>query len=145
MNTSGPVVLIADNCETDLLRISSVFQAAGFAPPIQCAHDGNEAMAYLRGEGTYHDRDQFPLPSVLLLDLNILQKHRFEILTWLYAEPEAKRLPVYILDAASRPEDLEQAYDLGAHAYLIKPYSTEALTQMVNQLSVWLKTHQLAA
>lgn len=142
MNAPAPVVLIADDCETDSLLIRSAFRAAGFTQPLQFAQDGEQAMAYLRGDGAYCNRAQFPLPSVLLMDLHRLRKNGFDVLSWLQGQPALKRLPVYILSASSRPEDIERAYDLGAHAYLVKPCSLDSLSLMAKQLSAWLKINQ---
>jgi CheY-like chemotaxis protein len=55
MNAPDPVVLIADDCETDVLAMRSVFQGAGFTQPLQFAQDGEDAMAQLRGDGDYHN------------------------------------------------------------------------------------------
>ena len=145
MNGPEPVVLIADDCETDVLLMRSVFRGAGFTQPLQFAQDGEEAMAYLRGDGAYRNRAQFPLPSVLLLDLNMLRKNGFDVLAWLQDQSALKRLPVYILSASSRPEDIERAYDLGAHAYLIKPCSLDSLALMAKQLFAWIKINQYSA
>ena len=144
MNSPEPVVLIADDCETDVMLMRSVFRGAGFTQPLQFAHDGEEAMAYLRGDGAYRNRDQFPLPCVLLLDLNMLRKNGFDVLAWLQGQPELKRLPVYILSASSRPEDIERAYDLGAHAYLVKPCSLDSLALVAKQLFAWIKINHYA-
>ena len=144
MNSPEPVVLIADDCETDVMLMRSVFRGAGFTQPLQFAHDGEEAMAYLRGDGAYRNRDQFPLPCVLLLDLNRLRKNGFDVLAWLQGQPELKRLPVYILSASSRPEDIERAYDLGAHAYLVKPCSLDSLALVAKQLFAWIKINHYA-
>ncbi|MCS6243020.1 MAG: response regulator [Opitutus sp.] len=145
MNSPEPVVLIADDCETDVMLMRSVFRGAGFTQPLQFAHDGEEAMAYLRGDGAYRNRDQFPLPCVLLLDLNRLRKNGFDVLAWQQGQPELKRLPVYILSASSRPEDIERAYDLGAHAYLVKPCSLDSLALVAKQLFAWIKINHYAA
>ena len=145
MSLAEPVVLIADDCETDLDLMSTVFKGAGFSQPLQFAHDGDKAMAYLRGDGDYRNRTQFPLPCIMLLDLNRLRKNGFEVISWLQDQPELKRLPVYILSASSRPEDIERAYDLGEHAYLVKPCSLVSLDQMAKQLFEWIKINQLAA
>ena len=145
MNGPEPVVLIADDCETDAVLMRSVFRGAGFTQPLQFAQDGEEAMAYLRGDGAYRNRAQFPLPSVLLIDLNRLRKNGLDVLSWLQDQTAIKRLPVYILSASSRPEDIERAYELGAHAYLLKPCSLDALTLMAKQLFAWLKINQYTA
>ena len=145
MKGPEPVVLIADDCETDVVQMRSIFRGAGFTQPLQFAQDGEEAMAYLRGDGAYRNRAQFPLPSVLLLDLNRLSKNGFDLLAWQQGQSELKRLPVYILSESSRPEDIERAYDLGAHAYLVKPCSLDSLALVAKQLFAWLKINHDSA
>ena len=145
MNNAEPVVLIADDGQTDQGELRSVFQGAGFSQPLQFARGGDDAMAYLRGDGDYRNRAQFPLPCILVLDVEMLRKNGHDVLAWEEGQPGQTRLPVYLLSAASRPEDIERAYDLGAHAYLVKPCTLDALDQMAKQLFSWLKTNRLAA
>ena len=145
MNRTEPVVLIADDGETDQGEIRSIFQGAGFSLPPQFTRGGDEAMAYLRGDGDYRNRSQFPLPCILVMEVEMLRKNGHDVLAWQQGQTEQTRLPVYLLSAASRPEDIERAYDLGPHAYLVKPCSLDALDQMAKQLFTWLKTNRLAA
>lgn len=142
MNSHEPVVLIADASEPDSGLIRSAFQKAGFLHPLHWVRNGDSAMSYLCGDGAYSNRDQFPLPNVLLLDLQTLRKHASVLQTWMQTHHELNLLPVYILSATTRPDDIERAYELGAHAYLVRPYSSNALAQMAKQLLDWLKINQ---
>jgi len=134
-----PIVLLVDDSETDALLMRTVFERAGFVLPLQFAHDGVEAIAYLRGDGPYCDRIKFPLPTVMLLDLNMPRKDGFEVLVWIREQPALKRLRVYVLTASNRPEDIRRAYDLGANSYLVKPTNLDGLTQMAKILVAWLR------
>lgn len=144
MNIDAPIVLLADDSDYDSLLMRTVFERAGFVHPLRFARDGEEAIAYLRGDGAYADREQFPLPTVLLLDLNMPRKNGFEVLVWIRQQPAFKRLRVYVLSASSRAEDIERAYDLGANSYLVKPGNLDGLMHMAKCLIAWLRLSHFA-
>jgi len=131
-------ILLVDDSENDisLLRIS--FDAAELKNPLHEVHNGDEAVAYLQGESPFSDRHKFPLPVLMLLDLNMPMRNGFEVLEWLRVQPGLKRLSVVILTASLREEDVDRAFDLGANAFLVKPSSIEALTAIGRCLRDWI-------
>ena len=144
MILENPTILVVDDDDCASLLVSTVFERAGLVQPLQFARDGAEAIAYLSGEGVYQDRVQYPLPTVMLLDLNMPRKNGFEVLAWLRQQPALKRLHVYVLSASSQDEDIRRCYDLGANAYLVKPGNLEGLMQQANCLLAWLKLSHIA-
>jgi len=144
MTIEDPIVLIVDDSEYDALLMRTVFERSGFVQPLRFARDGEEAIAYLRGDGVYFDRKQFPLPTVMLLDLNMPRKNGFEVLAWIQQQPALKRLRVYVLSASSRAEDIQRSYDLGAGSYLVKPGNLDGLMHLAKTLITWLKLSQFA-
>jgi CheY-like chemotaxis protein len=135
-------ILLVDDSENDLFLMRAAFKRAESNHPLQQVLDGDEALAYLKGEGQYGDRKQFPLPAVMLLDLNMPRRNGFEVLSWVRAQPGLKRLPIFILTASMRPEDVERAYDLGATGFLVKPSTLEDLVAMLRFLRDWMKLNQ---
>jgi CheY-like chemotaxis protein len=144
MMIEDPIVLLVDDSVNDALLMRTVFERAGFVQPLRFARDGDEAIAYLRGDGLYHDREKFPLPTAVLLDLNMPRKNGFEVLEWIRLQPTLRRLRVYILSASSRAQDIEQAYDLGANSYLVKPGNLDGLMVLAKCLVSWLKLNHFA-
>jgi len=144
MMIEDPIVLVVDDSANDAMLMRNVFERAGFVEPIRVAENGDEAIAYLRGDGGYHDRQQFPLPTAVLLDLNMRGKDGFEVLEWIRHQPTLKRLRVYILSASNRPQDIQRAYDLGANSYLVKPGNLDGLLAMAKCLVSWLKLNHFA-
>src|SRR5512138_1243862 len=114
-------ILLVDDSADDLVLVQAAFQNAKVTNPIQEARNGSEAIAYLQGDPPFDDRTKFPLPAVMLLDLNMPMGNGFQVLEWLRAKPGLKRLTVIILTASLREEDVERAFDLGANAFLVKP------------------------
>ncbi|MES1167327.1 MAG: response regulator [Pseudomonadota bacterium] len=142
MIVEDPIILLVDDSENDALLMCTVYGGAGFVRPLQFARDGEEAIAYLRGDGAFQNRRQFPLPAVVLLDLNMPRKSGFEVLEWIRAQPGFSSLRVYVLSASSREVDIQRAYDLGANAYLVKPGNLAGLRHLAGTLAAWLKlTH----
>jgi CheY-like chemotaxis protein len=138
---SRPIILLVDDSENDLLLMRMAFKKAEFDVSFQEAHNGEEAIAYLRGDGPYSDRTKFPLPLIMLLDLNMPRKSGFDVLTWVRAEPGLKRLSIFVLTASMLPGDIERAFDSGANAYLVKPSSLDALVAMTRSLRDWIVTN----
>lgn len=132
-------LLLVDDSEDDLSLMKHACDAAHFRATLQTVNSGEEATAYLAGEGKYHDRTKFPLPVVMVLDLNMPLKNGFEVLAWVRAHPGLRRLVVIVLTASSRPEDVQMAFDGGANSYLVKPPSMASLIAMICCLRDWLE------
>ncbi len=133
------VILVVDDSEDDLMLMKHACQAAHFKPKVFTAGDGEEAIAYLTGAGNYADRTTFPLPTVMLLDLNMPKMNGFEVMAWVRTQPVLKRLSIIVFSASARTEDVERAFDAGANSYLVKPSSVSALIAMMCSLRDWLE------
>ena len=145
MTIDDPVILLVEDSEGDALLMHTVAERAGFGPSLRLVRDGEEAIAYLLGDGAYHDRKQFPLPTAVLLDLNLPRKNGFEVLAWMRQQPALRHLHTYILTSSSRPEDIQKAYDLGANSYLVKPINFDGLVNLANCLRAWLRLSHFTA
>lgn len=133
------LILVVDDSEDDLMLMKHACQAAHFKPRVQTVSDGEEAIAYLTGAGNYADRAKFPLPTVMLLDLNMPKTDGFEVMKWVRTQLALRRLSIIVFSASSRPEDVERAFDVGANSYLVKPGSVAALIAMMCSLRDWLE------
>ena len=135
----GKTILLVEDSEDDLRLMRHAFEEVKCKHPLQEVRNGEEAMAYLKGDGPYSDRTRFPLPIIMLLDLNLPKKNGFEVLTWVRTQPGLKRLAIFILTASMRSEDVECAYYLGATSYLTKPSNLETLATMMRCLCDWVQ------
>jgi CheY-like chemotaxis protein len=132
-------ILLVDDSENDLILMRMAFKKAKCNIALQEVHDGEEAIAYLKGEGPYCDRNKFPLPAIMLLDLNMPKMNGFDVLVWVRAQPVLKRLAIIILTASMRSDDVERAFDLGATSFLVKPGKLETLAAMMRCLCDWMQ------
>jgi len=137
---SNSMLLVVEDDPNDVLLLSRALRKAALSNPVQFVNDGEAAIAYLAGQGEYKDRERYPLPALVLLDLKVPRKSGLEVLAWLRLQPGLKRLPVIVLTSSKEPSDVSRAYEMGANAYLVKPAVSEALVDIVRAINLfWLR------
>jgi CheY-like chemotaxis protein len=142
MITNDTILLVEDD-SNDVLLIQRAFRKASLSNPLQIVEDGEAAILYLKGEESFADRDRFPLPRLILLDLKLPRKSGFEVLVWLRQQPKFYGLPVVVLTSSKENNDIQQAYLLGANSYLVKPVGFDSLLDMIKTLNLyWLMFNQ---
>lgn len=143
MNPGGQVILVVEDDPNDLLLIQRAFGKARILNPLQSVGNGDDAVAYLAGEGPFADRQRHPFPVLVLLDLKLPRRSGLEVLEWIRAQTGLKRLPVVVLTSSKQATDVNRAYDLGANSYLVKPVGFDSLLELVKSLEVyWLILNQ---
>ncbi len=143
---SIPAILYVEDEETDVMLLQHAFNKVGISNPLKVAKDGREAKDYLLGHGPFADRAQYPLPALVLLDLNLPYWSGFQVLEWIRQQPQFRTLPVIIFTSSSRPDDVVRAYEACANAYLVKPNALgDLLTQVKAMRDFWLGHNRFAA
>ena len=134
-------ILLAEDNDDDLFFLQRAFQKARVANPLRRVRNGQEAIAYLDGKGIYADRDKFPYPCFLLLDLRMPKVDGFEVLRWIRAHPDHKDLSVVVLTSEKEDPLVQKAHDLGATSLFRKTPNFEDMVKLVEGLhSYWLIT-----
>jgi CheY-like chemotaxis protein len=126
-------VLIAEDNEDDAFLLQHAFRNLGLQNPIQIVTDGEQVIGYLRGNGEFADRQQFPFPSVLFLDIKMPKIDGFQVLEWIRDHPECHVMPTIIFSTSSDPGDVTRAYQCGANAYLVKPGTLPELEALLKR------------
>jgi CheY-like chemotaxis protein len=116
-----PVILVAEDRDEDLFMLQRAFSQLGVDTPVQYLRNGEEAIAYLKGQGRFANRDEFPMPTVLLLDLKMPRKNGFEVLEWIQQQPSLNELRTIVLTTSEDVYEVSRAYQLGAASFLTKP------------------------
>lgn len=133
-------ILLVEDDYNDILFIKRAFRRSKMDNLMQIVRDGDEAVAYLSGKGDYGDRNVYPLPGIIILDLKLPRRSGLEVLEWLRQQPVIKRIPVVILTSSKENMDVNRAYDIGVNSYLLKPVSSNALNEMIEILNAfWLR------
>jgi CheY-like chemotaxis protein len=127
------ILLLIDNDPTAPADTQRGLQSAPGPVQLRVAGDGLEAYRYISGAGPYANRKAYPVPDVILSDINLPRFSGLEFLRWLRQQaPEHTRsTPVVIVSAVAIPEDLEQVRALGARMFLLKPVNWSEFWQEI--------------
>lgn len=127
----GLTILIVDNDVNfiDVLKIA--LQRNGINNPVQAVRDGQEALDYLCGRGSYRDRGAYPFPSVIFIELHLPRIDGFELLQWLKDNPQCAIVPAIILSVSDLDSDIRKAYLMGANSYIVKPETLPELQKAI--------------
>jgi len=138
MQTSVHILLVEDN-RMDVELTLDAFREGRLMNSVHVASDGPTALDYLFGRGQYADREAYPIPDLILLDLKLPGMNGFEVLKQIKSTPILKRLPVVILTSSREEGDRAVSYDSGANSYLVKPVSFDGFMNVVRQIEgYWL-------
>src|SRR5215472_2599040 len=130
-------ILLAEDDANDVLLIQRAFRKAGLAYNLVVVNDGQQAIDYLSGQGDYGQREHFPFPFLVLLDLKMPGVNGFEVLRWVRSEAKLKRLLVVVLTSSSSQADVDRAYELGANSYMVKPVQFEELVSLIQRFQIY--------
>ena len=130
-------ILLAEDDPNDVLLIQRAFEKAGLKNKLKVVNDGEQAIHYLSGKGNYSNRERFPMPFMVLLDLKMPGTDGFEVLQWVRQEPLLKRLLVVVLTSSHLQADVDRAYELGANSYLVKPVNFEEMVHLVQRFEAY--------
>lgn len=102
-------------------------------------HDGDDAIAYLSGTGKFANRDEHPLPQLVLLDLKMPGKSGFDVLRWIRHEEATKDLHVVVMTGSEDVNAANRAYKMGANSFVVKsPTHDELVKQLREVKNHWL-------
>jgi CheY-like chemotaxis protein len=131
-------ILLVEDEENDVFFMQQAMRKAGVANPIQVASNGQEAIDYFKGAGKFANREEFPLPCLVLLDLKLPNVMGLDVLKWIRQQPEVTAI-VVILSSSNEEADIATAYRLGANGYLVKPPDVSKLTEIAKSIKdFWL-------
>ncbi|MDB6015669.1 MAG: response regulator with CheY-like receiver domain and winged-helix DNA-binding domain [Pedosphaera sp.] len=136
-------ILQVEDDEDDVFLLRHAMDKVEPGCLLSVASDGQMAIDYFKGSGKFHDREAFPLPALVLLDLKLPQLPGLEVLKWMRSEAGLD-VPVIILSSSKNKHDISAAYKLGANAYLVKPSDPGQLLEMAKLVrGFWLVQNTL--
>lgn len=143
MELSRHAVLLIEDSVDDALLMKRALDKAGITKSAHIVTSGKEAIEYLTGAAKFADREKFPLPQLILLDLQMPEMHGLKVLEWIRSQPQFRSTVVVVLSSSRLAGDVRLAYKLGVNSYLLKPCSLDALYQAVGAIALyWLTLNQ---
>jgi CheY-like chemotaxis protein len=134
--------LLVEDDPNDVLLLEMEFQNCRSPIRLFSVGDGGEAIDYLEGRGRYSDRDKYPQPDVVLLDLKMPRINGFQFLEWLRKSSTPNRLiPVVVMSSSALREDVDKAYTLGANSYMVKPIGWHLFKERIQTLGIYWSEH----
>ena len=133
-------ILQVDDDPNDVYLLQHAMKKVGVANPVQVVSDGQQAIDYLQGAGKFCDREKFPFPYLVLMDLKLPHIMGLDVLRWIRTQPRTP-LMVIMLTASAEEADIAEAYRLGANAFLTKPSEASKLEDMVRAIKAFWLTH----
>jgi CheY-like chemotaxis protein len=115
------VLLLLEDSEEDVFLFRRAVAKVGRDVACLCVHNGTEAQQYLRGEGRFGSREEFPMPSVVFSDLQLPGMSGMQFLEWLRSDSTLRSMPCVIYSGSANPSDVQTAYELGVTSFIVKP------------------------
>ena len=141
MSELSKTILIVDDNDDDVYALKRTLKKANITNPQQLAMNGQDAVDYLSGAGKFSDRQAFPLPFIVFLDLKMPLRDGFEVLAWMREQPALSGIVVVVLTGSDEIKDHQRAYSLGARSYLVKPPTPADLERLMQSMeSYWLRS-----
>lgn len=139
-NLNQPILLVEDN-PMDVELTKRAFNKRNLTNPIEVARDGEEALEYFKrweaGES---------MPIVILLDIKMPKVNGLEVLRQLKAHSVFRTIPVVILTSSAEDHDIQNAYQLGANSYIVKPVDFDKFMEVAAHVELyWMVLNMTAS
>jgi two-component system, chemotaxis family, response regulator Rcp1 len=134
-------ILLVDDNPADTELMADILKRHGCRGQIHTVPDGEEAVAFLRGQGKYAGET---MPQLVVLDLNMPRKDGRAVLKEVKADPQLRAIPVVVFTTSQSPHDVTGSYQLGANCYVNKPGNLPEFVAAVTEFgNFWFRRAHL--
>ncbi|MGE3109402.1 MAG: response regulator [Phycisphaerales bacterium] len=137
-------ILIAEDDSLDVKNIKRSFADNRVLNPLYFVGNGEEALAFLRGEPPYDGPARAPQPGLILLDLNMPRLSGLEFLSLYKADPALRHIPAVILTTSDEETDLARSYEIGIAGYIVKPIEFASLVDVIRTFDLYWSICEIA-
>ena len=137
MDIEPITVLLAEDDQDDRYLISEALDESGSKNQLLIVNNGEQLLDYLKNRGQFTDKEKYPRPSVILLDLNMPLMDGREALAEIKEDQNLKRIPVVVLTTSQADEDILKTYDLGVTGFITKPMDFRELVDIMKSLGTY--------
>ena len=129
MSNNDDVILLVEDDRVDIMTVQRALKKIEISNPLYVARTGVEALGMLRGDGFPRIE---PIPSLILLDLNLPKMGGIEFLKELRADPQLNSLQVIVLTSSNEPSDRAAAFEYEVDDYIVKPHSFDEFSNAMS-------------
>jgi len=138
------VILIADDDPEDRMLVKEALEESRLKNKMAFVENGEELLDYLQNQGKFADKEAYPIPGLILLDLNMPKKDGREALKEIKADPHLRIIPIVVLTTSKAEEDILRTYNLGVSSFIAKPVTFSGLVDAMRTLSkYWFEIVEL--
>ena len=130
-------ILLVEDEEAHAELTKRAIRKAGNANRIDIVSNGEQALDYLYNREPYADKDKYPVPGLILLDIKLSGIDGIEVLKTVKEDPDLKQIPVIMLTTSEREEDVVRSYEHYANSYLTKPVGFKAFEEKIAQVDFY--------
>ncbi len=140
MRDASKTIMLVEDDDVDVMNVKRAFKKNNITNPLYIANNGHEALAMLLGEGVEKVK---PLPSVILLDINMPKMNGFDFLKQLRSDPDLKAISVFMLTTSNEQQDKLAAYQFNVAGYILKPVEATVFIDTIKLLKDYLTLIEL--
>jgi CheY-like chemotaxis protein len=129
-------ILLAEDDPRDVELTLVALGEYKLANEVDVVHDGQEALDYLRRDGSFQMRGGNN-PAVLLLDLKMPKVDGLEVLRTIRNDAALRMIPVVMLTSSREERDIVESYRLGVNAYVVKPVDFPQFLEAIKQVGAF--------
>lgn len=127
-------ILLVEDDDEDILLARRAFAKARIANRLDVVNNGRQALDYLRHRGDYADAERYPVPDVILLDLNMPVMDGREFIRLVRNDAALNRIPVVIVSTSDFERDVEFGREYGIGNFITKPLGVDNVLQLCASL-----------
>jgi CheY-like chemotaxis protein len=129
-------LLIVEDSNEDFEAMQRLLQRSPIVIPLHRCVNGEQALAFLYRTGIYSngDRERVPRPDLIVLDLNLPGTDGREVLRQIKQDTNLKTIPVVVFTTSNNPKDVQDCYQDGVNAYIVKPIDFHQLKRNIQTL-----------
>ena len=125
------MLLIVDDQADDQMMLKWMLEKLGVTNPVRSLHDGHEVVRYLNGDGPYADREKFPMPTAMFLDLQMPVMSGWQELDWIQSTGMKGQMRIFVYSAPANVSEVNKLYRMGADSFIQKPASEREMLSLI--------------
>jgi CheY-like chemotaxis protein len=139
---NSPTVLLVDDDPNDIVFFRNAVEESPLRVRLQTVRDGYDAIEYLKGEGAFGNRAEYPLPGIVILDLHMPRVGGLEVARWIRSQSWLAGLPVVIFTGSDYLRSVIEAMESGADTYVVKDQDMNGLINLLQHMDLGWKPGQ---